>query len=346
MRNIKKLLDLILLTSIALTVSFLFNEVYAATCTSISRTNASALSVLTSTKYNTDLNTAYTALNAFDAGCITPGTLESDSLNTTQFAPLLKGLKEGCKVEYTNASTLSISECLASVNGNFVTTTTNTSVSFGCTGCSAEVATTDYYVYIQTGSSGTTLTPLILTTAPNGDGYDNTGNKVLARFWNNSASDIDQYSIDQWLSNGFRPRFFSGATYTPSNAQGFGTLGNTYLEFSRSGNRLRVKGSFTAGTTTAAEAQISLPVGLSIDFTGISGTDSAVGTYFTNQNTTASGGVILAANNESFVTFSSPGVFSNATQVATTAVVGSNIVNSGDVVLVDFEVPVAEWKAE
>lgn len=174
-----------------------------AACTSISRTNSSALSVLTSTKYNTDLNTVYTAVNNFDGGCITSGTLESDALDTTDFAPLLKGLKEGCKVQYSNASTVNISECLASVNGNFVTTTTNTSASFGCTGCSAEVATTTYYVYIQTGSSGSTLTPLILTGAPNDDGYDGSGNKVLGRFYNNGSGDIDQFSIYQWKINDF-----------------------------------------------------------------------------------------------------------------------------------------------
>lgn len=48
----------------------------AGTCTSISRTNNGANSVLTSTKYNSDLNSAYTAINAFDGGCITDGTLE------------------------------------------------------------------------------------------------------------------------------------------------------------------------------------------------------------------------------------------------------------------------------
>lgn len=188
-------------------ILFLFlalsSSVYAGTCTSISRTNSSALSVLTSTKYNNDLNTSYSALNAFDGGCVTSGTLEFDSLNTTQFSPVLKGVKEGCKVSYSNASTVSIGKCLAAVNGTYVYTTVATTASFGCTGCSAEVASTTYYVYIQTGSSATTLTPLILTTTPNEDGYDNSGNKILAKFYNNGSSNIDQYSIKQWKVNGF-----------------------------------------------------------------------------------------------------------------------------------------------
>lgn len=199
---------------ILLLAFILISTVKAGTCTSISRTNSASLSVLTSTKYNTDLNTVYTAVNSLDGGCITDGTLETDALNTTEFAPLLKGLQQGCKVLYSNASTLQIDKCLASVNGNLVTTATTTNVSFGCSGCSAEVASTAYYVYIQTGSSGSTLTPLILTTAPNNDGYDNSGNKVLAKFYNNPSSDISSWAIYQWKVSGFDiPSKLAGEAY-------------------------------------------------------------------------------------------------------------------------------------
>lgn len=246
MKNLDYILKTVILVIMAMGFTVLISDAQSATCTSISRTNASALSVLTSTKYNTDLNTAYTALNTFDAGCIDPGSLESDALNTTQFAPLLKGLREGCKVEYSNASTLAISECLASVNGNFVTTTVNTSVAFGCTGCSAEVASTEYYVYIQTGSSGTTLTPLILTGAPNEDGYDNTGNKVLGRFYNNGLSDIDEFSIYQWKVNDFNDDYVK----TPDSTNGRPV---TYsAEISGSGVVSKEQGDFINGNCTNA----------------------------------------------------------------------------------------------
>ena len=188
---------------IFLAAAMMADLVMAGTCTTISRTNVGPLSVLTSAIYNADLNATYTAVNNFDGGCTTTGTLELDALNTSDFEPLLKGIREGCKVGYSNASTVTISKCLASVNGNFVTTTASTSASFGCAGCSAEVATTSYYVYIQTGSTGSTLTPLILAGAPNDDGYDGAGNKVLGRFYNNTSSDIAQYSIDQWKVTGF-----------------------------------------------------------------------------------------------------------------------------------------------
>lgn len=199
--------------------TLIYGTVYASTCTTTSRTNYSTNQVLTSSALNSDFNQLVAKANSFDGGCITAGTIEYDNLNSTQFTPLLKGIKEGCKVSYSSASTISVGKCLTSVNGNFVYTTSANTATFGCTSCSAEVASTQYYVYIQTGSSGTTLTPLILTTAPNEDGYDNSGNKVLARFVNNAASDIDQYSIQQWHVNDFiDPPRMAGASYWAGTA--------------------------------------------------------------------------------------------------------------------------------
>lgn len=182
---------------------FLSATVFGATCTTTSRNNYVTNQVLTSSGLNTDFNQLVTKVNAFDGGCVTTGTLEYDALNTTQFAPLLKGVKEGCKVSYSNASTLSVGKCLAAVNGNFVYTTGATTVSFGCTSCSSETTSTTYYVYIATGSSATTLNLLILTTAPNEDGYDNSGNRVLAKVFNNASSDLDSNKIRQWVGNSF-----------------------------------------------------------------------------------------------------------------------------------------------
>lgn len=189
-----------LLSLLILIFSF---SAWSATCTNTTRNNYTTNQVLTSSALNTDFNQLVTKANAFDGGCVTAGTLESDALNTTQFAPLLKGIKEGCKVSYSSASQLSIGKCLAAVNGAFVSTTTPTTVAFGCTSCSSETAATPYYVYISTGSTGTTLTPLILSTAPNEDGYDNSGNKVLASFYNDASSDISSHQLYQWKVNSF-----------------------------------------------------------------------------------------------------------------------------------------------
>lgn len=180
---------------------FLSFETYGGTCTTISRTNNAAGTELTSAKYNLDHNTAYAAINSADGGCLAVGTVEADALNTTDFAVLLNGMSEGCKVTASDSNTISIGSCRASVNGAFVRTTTATTATWGCTGCSSEVGSTSYYVYIKTGSSGSTLTPLISTTAPNSDGYDGSGNKVLAKFRNDGNSDIETTNIGQWVKN-------------------------------------------------------------------------------------------------------------------------------------------------
>lgn len=173
------------------------------TCTSISRSNYVANTVLTSSALNLDFNTVYTAVNAFDGGCVTDGTLELSALNTSDFAALLDGGNEGCFVSRSDAATFAIGPCRTSVNGSLVATTTTTTTTWGCTGCASEATGTLYYVYIKDGSTGTTLTPLISTTAPNSDGYDNSNNKVVGKIYNDSAGDLEDGNAGQWIKNKF-----------------------------------------------------------------------------------------------------------------------------------------------
>ena len=330
-----------------ITLLFALSAIYnlsQAQCTSISRANASALNVLTSSKYNTDLNTVYSAVNAFDGGCITAGTLEAEALSASDFAPLLKGLKEGCKVSYTNASTLSVSECLASVNGEFVSKNADTSVSFGCAGCSSEAASTAYYVYIQTGSTGTTLTPLILTGAPNDDGYDGTGNKVLAKFYNAGTSDIDQYSMSQWIVNGFDGRV-PRTSYTPDTTQGLGTIviAADGCKFSRRDEFLKINCKWTNGTVTSSIAQFALPGDLQIGALASEETYD-VGSWIYNGNAGSNGGIILATKGRGFLEFSANSVYGSTSNVATTAVAGTEIGGTGAQVVITAEVPIEGWE--
>lgn len=179
---------------------------YAGTCSSISRTNNSANAVLTSTKYNTDHNTAYNFLNAYDGGCITDGTLEDGSLNTTDFAVPLNAHKAGCKITRTDADTISVDRCMLSVNGSWVRTTSATTVDMGCaTNCSAEAASTDYYVYAINGSSGSTLTLGLQTSAPNNDGYTGSGDRVLGRFFNDADLNIATTSLETFVFGNYVP---------------------------------------------------------------------------------------------------------------------------------------------
>jgi len=109
-----------ILTSLIFLIAF---EANAGTCTADSRTNVSANSVLTSTKYNGDLNTVYNRLNGnLDGGCITDGTIEGAGLengavdtaqladNSVTFAKVASGAMSGAVVSKTGDYTLTTSD--------------------------------------------------------------------------------------------------------------------------------------------------------------------------------------------------------------------------------------------
>lgn len=185
---------------------FVASVAHAGTCTTTTRSNYNVNQILTSSALNADFNQLVTKANAFDGGCVTDGTLESGSLNSTDFAVPLNGITQGCGLTYNDANTITIDRCIASVNGAFVRKTSTTSVTWGCSGCSSEAASTTYYVYIKTGSSGSTINALISTSAPNSDGYDSSGNKVLGSFYNNASSAIDQFRIKNWVKGQYLNR--------------------------------------------------------------------------------------------------------------------------------------------
>jgi hypothetical protein len=172
-------------------------------CTTISRTNNTSNEILTSAKYNADHNTAYSAINSLDGECVQSGTIGLDQLNTTEMAAIFDAVREGCEVTKSNDSTLSVDKCYLAVNGELVTTTVAQTVSFGCTGCAAETASTGYYLFAADGSTGSTLTLKILSGAPDANSYDSSSNRVLAKFYNDGSSNIDASSIEQWHVNQF-----------------------------------------------------------------------------------------------------------------------------------------------
>lgn len=195
---------------------FLISNSYGATCTNTTRTNYSSNQVLTSSALNADFNQLVTKANALDGGCVTDGTLEYTALDSSLDA-VKNGIHQGCIVSYTDANTVAVGKCITSVNGTFVKTIISTSVTWGCSSCSAEANSTQYYVYAKTGSTGTTLNLLISTVAPGTDGYDASGNKVLGRFFNNSAGAINQYQIDSWNGSGYSK--YDGIPSTPGLSQ-------------------------------------------------------------------------------------------------------------------------------
>jgi hypothetical protein len=220
----------ILLLSLFITFS-IASEAYSATCSSTSRTNYSTGQTLTSSALNADFNQLVSKVNSLDGGCVTDGTLEASALSAADFATVTNGIHQGCALAYVDGNTVQVGKCILSVNGAFVKTTATTNVTWGCSGCSSEVAVTVYYVYAKTGSTGTTLNLLISTTAPGVDGYDASSNKVLGRFVNNAASAIDKASLDNWSSNGFigSDAFKFSIVYGGTTAQNTCTTGDCYI---------------------------------------------------------------------------------------------------------------------
>lgn len=201
---------------------FLASNAFAGTCATTSRTNFSSGQVLTSSALNADFNQLVSKVNSLDGGCVTDGTVEAAALNSTDFATVTNGIHEGCALTYVDAATIGIGKCILSVNGTFVKTTSQKNVTWGCSGCAAEVTNTQYYVYAKTGSVGTTLNLLISTTAPGVDGYDASFNKILGKFYNGTTGatgDIYPGSLQNWGSNNFFSSVIDSAYSTPS---GFG----------------------------------------------------------------------------------------------------------------------------
>jgi hypothetical protein len=164
----------------------------------------------------------------------------------------------GCKVVFSDANTLNVEKCLMAITSNFVETSSNTSVTWGCTGCSAQASSTKFYLYADETSTGSTLVLVISTTAPSSNGF-NGNDRVLAKFYNNSAGDIDTYSIDQFHVNEFRAQktgyinggaiTFEGTTTDPTIATT--TTANNII-WKREGPNIVAHYKYSATTLTGA----------------------------------------------------------------------------------------------
>jgi hypothetical protein len=218
-------------------------EVKAA-CSSISRTNATASSILTSSKLNADLNAAYNFLNSYDGGCIQAGTVEAASLNSTEFGPILKAIVQGCEISYSDSNTISVSKCKIAVDGNLFETSSSNTVTWGCSGCSSE-ATGSYYVYVKDSS---TFTLGISTTAPGKDGYNGT-DKAIGAFYNNSLLNIATSSVLTFVNSGFMP--------TPANIPRTGNAMGIYSAYiSASGAVSQEDENFIEGDCSNASSMV------------------------------------------------------------------------------------------
>lgn len=326
---------------------FFLTDLYAGTCTGISRSNYSANSVLTSSALNLDFNTVYNFVGtgAFDGGCIQDGTVEFAALGS-DFSTITNGIHQGCKVSYSDTNTISIGKCVAAVNGFSIRTTVANTVTWACSGCSSEAASTVYYVYIKSGSSGTTLNLLISTTAPGEDGYNATSDKAIGRFYNNASSDIDTYSIDQWAINRFMPQNHDAVLFSPtiSNLGTIASPSTNYCTHERSGAHLIVDCSFTAGTVVASLFSIAMPTGLNIDTTKLTSsvTTSAAGVVrgiFATASGNQSGSMVVNTATSTTLVY-----WGQAYPSANQLIPGNgSVISSSQTVNLRFDVPIAGW---
>lgn len=130
-------------------------------------------------------------------------------------------------------------------------------------------------------------------------------------------------------------------SYTPST-QGYGTITDVNFYYKRVGESLKVRGYFTTGSVTAVEAQLGLPNSLIIsDKNGVD--TNVAGSYAYSSSTTANGGLILTTAGDSFINFTTTGVFGAGTNSATTPANANATSGSGTRITLEFEVPIQGW---
>jgi photosystem II stability/assembly factor-like uncharacterized protein len=142
-----------------------------------------------------------------------------------------------------------------------------------------------------------------------------------------------RYGYSDWLG----PAVVTKETaYTPTLV-GFGTPTGVSFSWTRVGNRCKVTGRFASGTSTAVEARIPLPWGLTIDsalvptirLCGIAGINAAtpVSLY------------VLMEPSVSYVTIG----YQSSANNALTKQNANAFLSSGQIMSVDFEVPISGW---
>jgi len=206
-------------------LALIYNKpAYPAACSTISRNNNSANSILTSSKYNTDVNTVYTEVNKiYNGSCTLPTdslpVITKSELSATDFQALFYSVKDGCEVTYDSPSQVNVAPCRLAVNGDWVNKTASSTIGFGDGGnnqVSGEIVSQVYYVYAKDGSSGTGLHFVVDVTAPSvsfGELATNaTGSfhKALGSFYNDNNSNIASNSVQSWVNHKFNPERSAG----------------------------------------------------------------------------------------------------------------------------------------
>jgi hypothetical protein len=130
--------------------------------------------------------------------------------------------------------------------------------------------------------------------------------------------------------------------YTPT-FQGFGTPTNVEFEWRQVGENVEIRGKFTAGTTTAVEARVGLPAGLTSAGTGLIPSLQVIGKANINNSTAAffSSLTVLAEPSVTYVTMGLEASTANGLTKQT----GSNLATNGSILSFFASVPCAGLSA-
>lgn len=136
-------------------------------------------------------------------------------------------------------------------------------------------------------------------------------------------------------------------TYTPTFT-GFGTATSVDFKWKREGSDLLLQGYFSAGTSTATQARVSLPTGLTGDSAIQSSAKNHWGTYVreVSGSTINKGGIILPVASQNYINFGPVTVFgADTTSTSLTAANGDSISGSGQLISISARIPIAGWSS-
>lgn len=150
-------------------------------------------------------------------------------------------------------------------------------------------------------------------------------------FTDNPYVDKDLVNITDWQD------------YTPTNTQGFGTIASVNLQWRRVGDSMEIRGNFDTGAVAASEGQIELPNSEIIN-TGTSRT--MVGIWSRDFSSNTHGGIVIGTNGDTYLNFSTNGVFGGDTVNAINPVNGNSVTGSTSDITIHATIPILGWTAK
>ena len=195
------------------------------------------------------------------------------------------------------------------------------------TGLSGLTAGTSYYLSAVTAGA-------ITSTVPTAAGHVN--KPLLVASSTTAGYVIQSRGFIVGSSNNVGLAGSDWIAYTPTT-QGYGTISSVEMFYRRVGDSVQILGNFTLGTTTAVEAQIGLPTGLTSDPTKIPSI-RVVGIMDRNATSTTLFNVSIESNKTYMVmtSASSSGFQSKKT---------GDFLTTGQTVSINASIPISGWSA-